>query len=950
VRNINSKTINTVIVCMFLCITLIVPAVASADFEYRQEFAAGDGPHFTELVDLDGDSDLDIITADYYGDSVSILMNDGEGTFTKDSDYKTDEGPRSLFCADIDGDLDIDIITGNYQGDTVSVLKNKGDGTFATKSDYDTGTGPYSIFLADVKEDSNGDLDLVTADEQSDQVSVLTNNGNGVFSNRKTYKVGSKPKGVFLADLNKDGFTDIATANWIDDTASVLFNKGDGTFKKDKKYDTGSSPRGIYLADVNGDNIPDITTANQHSNSISILVNNGDETFQGKRDYLVGDNPLSIYLGDIDSDNDMDALVTNLNADSISVLKNDGLGNFGERVDYPSDDGPYSVSLGDVNGDGGVDIVVANNYGDSVSVHYSNIPPIIIIMEPNGENDAANSFYTITWNDFDPYEDAEITLYWDHDNTGFDGTQIASGLSEDSDDIGGRYQWNISELPEDDYWIYAKINDGIFSPRYDYSLGPISIDHSITTNTPPTFQIIEPDGESDTADREFTFMWIDSDPDDDAVISLYYDQDKLDFNGNLIVSGLSENADGGHGFYTWNTTRISEGEYYIYGICNDGVNEPVKTYNPYPLKVVHYSSENPPPSNGNDSDINNPPMIQIVEPNGELDHTDSEYMIQWIDSDPDDDASISLYYDTDSSGYDGVLITSEISEDFMGNSGAYIWDTSEIPIGEYFIYAIIKDNLNDHKDYSLGKLTVDHPQDTNTVPKILVIYPKGIVENNFTIQWIDSDSDDDALISLFSDTDQNGYDGVLIASGLSEDDDLNQFSWDTSNISDGEYYIYAEISDGVNDPVYDYSDGRIKVNNSLVSIEEGGSQNEKASAFIFSFLILLVLLILIFLLIAPKKQKKQKAEDDIYREEDFMESEKELGSYNELDDNKELDEELESSGNEVEDIMEQGNEHESSSDEVEDFKEPDEEPETDKHEEAGKDEDLLPSDSADEED
>jgi hypothetical protein len=858
------KLVLKISLVLILSLCILTPGYTPGDFEYRAEYNTGDSPHLAQIADFDGDSDLDIVTADYYADNISILVNNGEGIFSKMNDYKTGEGPRSIFAADVDSDLDLDVVSANYHDDSISVLKNYGDGSFAPRIDYDVGLGPYSIFLADIGEDANGDLDIITADEQAFKISVLENDGNGAYNNRKTYTVGSKPKSVFMDDLTGDGYNDIAVANWADHSVSILINKGDGTFKRHVEYDTGDGPRFLSLADLDGDDDVDLVTANQHADSISVLMNYGDGTFSSKSDYLVGDNPISVLTGDIDHDADYDILTTNLINDTITVLKNNGNGYYDQRREYLTDSGPYCALLADINDDGKHDIITANSYADTISVLYSNYPPTISILEPKGGSNIANSSYIISWEDFAPYTDAEISLYWDDDDKGLNGTQIASKLSEDDDGISGFYLWNISQMPEGDYWVYAKIDDGTFEPRFNYSAGPLTINHLFESNIPPTFHISEPDGNYDISHLEFTIFWMDSDPDNDATISLYYDSDDNGFDGALIIEGLSENSHGNSGIYAWNTSQIQEGEYYIYGICDDGTNEPIRKYGSFPLIVNHTYELTQTSSTNNNSLSNVPPFIQIIEPDGETHYSHKEYMITWIDSDKNDDASISLYYDPDFSGYDGTLIISGLSEDEHGNSGMYIWNTTLIPNGEYFIYAIIDDGLEVSRDYSPGMIIVDHIGNFNTVPKILMVTPEIGVEKahkNYTLQWVDSDSDDNASISLYYDKDPGGYDGILIVSGLDEDEENDTFIWDTSNIPSGEYYLFAKIEDNVNKPAYDYSDGRLIIDHETDSKKDEG-ENKGISQSIFLILPLAILLILILIFFLSKKRKHDKGKDE----------------------------------------------------------------------------------------
>ena len=104
-------------------------------------------------------------------------------------------------------------------------------------------------------------------------------------------------------------------------------------------------------------------------------------------------------------------------------------------------------------------------------------------------------------------------------------------------------------------------------------------------NTPPTIAITEPDGTNDAADISYTITWTNQDPDNDAKVSLYYDTDNTGKNGALIVEDLSENNETDS--YTLDTSLIPEGNYYIYAVIDDGVNDPVATYSNGPITITH---------------------------------------------------------------------------------------------------------------------------------------------------------------------------------------------------------------------------------------------------------------------------------------------------------------------------------------------------------------------------
>ncbi|MEW5767291.1 MAG: fibronectin type III domain-containing protein, partial [bacterium] len=96
--------------------------------------------------------------------------------------------------------------------------------------------------------------------------------------------------------------------------------------------------------------------------------------------------------------------------------------------------------------------------------------------------------------------------------------------------------------------------------------------------------------------------------------------------------------------------------------------------------------------------------------------------------------------------------------------------------------------------------------------------------HSFDITWTDLDPDNSNTISLYYDTDQVGYDGVLIAAGLSEDDETDSYTWDISGLAEGEYYIYGRMSHGL-DTVSDYSKGSLKVDRSLPVISGVNASN-----------------------------------------------------------------------------------------------------------------------------
>ena len=264
---------------------------------------------------------------------------------------------------------------------------------------------------------------------------------------------------------------------------------------------------------------------------------------------------------------------------------------------------------------------------------------------------------------------------------------IASSTAND-----GSYSWTVPNdiQPGIDYRI--KISSATDASIYDFSDYPFTIE---IPNDEPAITIIKPSN-YETADISYTIQWIDSDADDDALISLGYDTDTDINNGGYtwIAVGLHEDPDGDGDTYVWDTSSLPEGgPYYILALINDGKAQSYD-YSEGTVTIQHNVS----------------PTIRVVKPSGD-ETADISYTIQWTDSDADDDALISLAYDTDTDKSNGgyTWIAVELHEDPDGDGDTYVWDTSGLPEGgPYYILAVINDGKAQGYDYSEGTVTIKH--------------------------------------------------------------------------------------------------------------------------------------------------------------------------------------------------------------------------------------------------
>jgi hypothetical protein len=320
--------------------------------------------------DLNGDGKPDLAVPNFMTNTVSVFLNNGNGTFAAKVDYATGTNPMGVAIGDLNGDGKADMVVSNYNGGNISVYINNGNGTFAAGVTYSTSGQPTGVAIGDVNGD--GKSDVVVTNSSSNLVSIFINNGNGTLATKVDYTTGSgsSPQNVAIGDFNGDGKADLATANFGGSGVSVFLNNGSGTFAAKVDYTAGSGTYGVAAGDLNGDGKIDLAAVNYNANNMSVFINNGNGTFAAKVDYNTGTGAMNVAMGDLNGDGKIDVATANYGAGalSVSVFVNNGNGIFATKVDYTTAGTTSGVNLVDLNGDGKLDIAASAYNTSNVSV------------------------------------------------------------------------------------------------------------------------------------------------------------------------------------------------------------------------------------------------------------------------------------------------------------------------------------------------------------------------------------------------------------------------------------------------------------------------------------------------------------------------------------------------------------------------------------------------------
>ncbi|HYR90116.1 MAG TPA: FG-GAP-like repeat-containing protein [Terriglobia bacterium] len=237
-------------------------------------------------TDIDGDGVLDLSVVNQGNGSVAgsvsillghVLNGKGDGTFVAPKTYSVGFKPTAIASADLNADGRPDLVITNQNDNSVSVLLQNPDHTFTAKVDPTTGqnpatgTGPAAIVVSEFNLD--GHLDLAVANQTGGTVSILLGKGDGTFGTHTEFQAGSGPKGIVAADFANAGTPALAVADQAANQVSVLLGNGDGTFASPVTIPSGNGPVALVATDLTGNGSLDLIAANESANTVTVTIN-----------------------------------------------------------------------------------------------------------------------------------------------------------------------------------------------------------------------------------------------------------------------------------------------------------------------------------------------------------------------------------------------------------------------------------------------------------------------------------------------------------------------------------------------------------------------------------------------------------------------------------------------------------------------------------------------------
>lgn len=232
----------------------------------------GQQPSAIVTGDFNADGNQDFVVTNFTDNTFSLFLGNGDGTFKQATGSpfalpSAVTGPIAMTATDINSDGNLDLAIVNQTTNNVSILLGNGNATFteSTGSPIAVGKSPVAIATGDLNNDSHPDLAVVNQTDNT--VSVLLGKGDGTFTaaTNSPLATGQAPTAVTIADFNADGNADIAVTDPQTDSVSVFLGLSQGLFAPAFELPVGTNPTAILSAALSGASLPDVAITDDPS-------------------------------------------------------------------------------------------------------------------------------------------------------------------------------------------------------------------------------------------------------------------------------------------------------------------------------------------------------------------------------------------------------------------------------------------------------------------------------------------------------------------------------------------------------------------------------------------------------------------------------------------------------------------------------------------------------------